>query len=259
MEQAQRTALVMAGSGGLGHASALALVDAGLRVAICGRDASRLEQALRVLTSVGSAVGFVGDVSRPEELTGVVEKTRSEFGSIDVLVANAGGPPAGTFSELGSDQWERAFELTFQSVVNGVRLVASGMQRNGHGRIVVVGSSSIRRPILGLTTSNALRPALNGLVKDLAIEFASDGITVNMVAPGRIDTTRVRELDQLSATRAATHVDAVRRRSWASIPMRRYGTPAEFAAAVRFFASPEASYITGQSLLVDGGATASLP
>ena len=252
-------AFVMAGSRGLGLASALELARRGCHVAICGRSQDALDDAVGQLRTHGTAMAVRGDVSDPAVLASAVEKVTAELGPISVLVANAGGPRPGGFFELDNEDWTDAFHLTVMSVVNAIRLVVPSMREQGTGRIVVLGSSSIRRPISNLVLSNTLRSAVNGLVKDLAISLAPEGITVNMVAPGRIATDRTSELDEARAIRLSVPVADVRRDSEQTIPMGRYGTPEEFAAAVAFLAMPSSAYITGQSILVDGAMVSSLP
>ncbi|MET8831760.1 SDR family oxidoreductase [Streptomyces sp. NPDC004610] len=252
-------ALVTAGSRGLGLASAHELLKRGYRVAIAARTPQGVAAAVEELRPYGTVEGFSADLADPAALEALVSWTRDTLGPVTALVANAGGPPPGGFFDVTDADWRAAFELTLCSVVTSVRLVVPDMRAAGGGRIVVTGSSSVRRPLDGLVLSNAFRPAVNGLVKDLAVELAPDGITVNMVSPGRIDTDRVRGLDRARAARTGVPEQEVRARSQASIPAGRYGTPAEFAAAVGFLASPEAGYVTGQSLLVDGGLVPALP
>lgn len=254
-----RVALVMAGSRGLGLACARELIARGDAVAICGRDRDGVVAATKELQQAGHALGLVGDVSRPDELRDVVRDVRRSLGPLAVLVANAGGPPAGGFFDVSSEDWDVAYRLTLQSFIAAVREVVPDMRAAGRGRIVLIGSSSVRRPIPNLVLSNTFRPALNGLVKDLAVTLAPDGITVNIVAAGRVDTERVRELDALSAVARSMTPEQVRADSQRLIPMGRYGRPEELAAMVGFLASPQASYITGQSILVDGGLVSALP
>jgi 3-oxoacyl-[acyl-carrier protein] reductase len=256
---AREVALVHAGSRGLGFASALALVQQGFAVGITGRDESAGRAAASQLSEHGSAMAVAADVSDPDSLMAAHEQVERELGTIGVVVANAGGPKPGWFDQMEPSDWEAAFRLTLMSAVHAIRAALPGMRELGRGRIVMIGSSSIRKPIAGLVLSNTFRPALNGLVKDLAAQLAPESITVNLVAPGRIGTQRVQRLDEAAAARDGLTLDQVRARSQAAIPAGRYGRPEEFGALVAFLASRQASYITGQSILVDGGLVSTLP
>src|SRR5690606_5709068 len=161
--------------------------------------------------------------------------------------------------QLTEEDWSRGFELTLMSAVRLIRAAVPVMRDAGGGRIVVIGSSSVRVPIKGLTVSNVFRPALAGLVKDLAVQLARDGITINLACPGRFDTDRVRMLDEARALAEGLTPEEIRSRSESSIPIGRYGRPEEFGALVGFLVSPEASYVTGQTLVVDGAMVATLP
>jgi 3-oxoacyl-[acyl-carrier protein] reductase len=251
-------ALVLAASRGIGFACAEELAHRGLAVAICGRDRDQLEIAVKELKKSGPAVGVVADVAQADQIENVVAQTRLELGSIDVLVTNAGGPRAGSFFDVSIADWQQTHALTLMSAVVAIREVVADMRARRAGRIILIGSSSVYRPIPNLVLSNAFRPALHGLVKDLAVTLGPENVTVNMVSPGRIDTDRVRELDSIKAHETGTTEEAVREMSFGRIPMGRYGTPAEVASAVGFLASQEASYITGQVILADGGLVASL-
>ena len=247
------TALVMAASRGLGRASAEALAKDGHDLVLLARDKDRLEQTADELRSHGGAVDtHVVDVADGNALTDAISTTLGARG-VDVLVANAGGPAPGTFADTGDDAWRAAFDLVLMSVVRATRLVLPSMAERGRGRVIVIGSSSVVSPLSGLVLSNAFRPALAGLVAALAQEVARDGITVNLVAPGRFDTDRVRSLDQRRATGAGVSVDELRQRAEQGIPIGRYGRPEELGALVAFLASDAASYLTGQSILLDGG------
>lgn len=256
----RRVALVMAGTKGIGRGCADRLGAAGFGVAVCARTAADVDAAVTALRDDGvDAHGVVGDVSDVRSLESVFAAVDEVFGRLDVLVANAGGPPPGAFLALDDEAWRAGFELTLMSAVRAIRLAVPRMQAHRYGRIIVIGSSSVRQPVPGIALSNAFRPALAGLVKHLSGELAGHGITVNMVSPGRIETDRVRSLDQAKAQREGRDVQDVRRASEASIPMGRYGTTAEIGALVAFLASEQASYITGQTPLVDGGLVPTLP
>lgn len=258
-EPHQRVALVMAASKGLGLASAEALAANGHRLVLCARRAGELHTAADRLRGVGAEVAAVpADVSREADLHAVFAAATERYGGVDVLVTNAGGPPPGHFLQLSDDQWHDAFELTFMSAVRMIRLTLPGMRERGFGRILVIGSSSVKQPIEGLTLSNAFRPALLGVVKSLAQEVAPDGVTVNMVSPGRIETDRLRALDESRARTQGVPYDQLRMASQQAIPAQRYGQPAELGSLVAFLASDAAEYITGQSILVDGGLVSAL-
>lgn len=249
-----RVALVMAGTKGLGRGCAEALTRAGYSVVICGRDQGGVDETTTALRAGGvEVVGVRADVSRAGDLAAVFAAADERFGRLDALVANAGGPPAGAFMDASDDRWQSAFELTLMSAVRAMRLAVPRMRRAGYGRIVVIGSSSSKQPIEGLVLSNAFRPALMGVVKTLAREVAADGITVNMVSPGRIDTDRVRGLDNTRAQAEGVPYDQYRAAYERTIPARRYGNPSDLGALVAFLASDAAGYVTGQNILVDGG------
>lgn len=177
---------------------------------------------------------------------------RQDLDPEELLVVSGGGPRSARFDDLDDDDWQGAFELLFLSTVRLVRLVLPGMRRLGRGRIVVLLSSCVKVPIPELILSNALRAGVTGLLQSLSVELAPDGILVNGVIPGRIDTNRVQTLDKLNAEREGIPVEEVQRRSHASIPLGRYGTPKEMADAVLFLCSCMATFVTGSMLEVDG-------
>lgn len=254
--------LVMAGSRGIGFGCAEALVLHGYDVAICARGQDKLDQAVKELSERAdgtTALGIQADVSVAEEVTRTVTETIEAFDGLDCLVVNAGGPPAGDFEELSEEAWEHAFQLTLMSAVRAIATAMPALRASSDGRIVVIGSSSAKRPIPGLCLSNVYRPALSGLVKSLAGDLAPDGITVNLVCPGKIDTDRVRALERGRAEKDGIPVDAIRAQTVAGIPFGRYGDPAELGALVAFLASSAAGYLTGQTIAVDGGLVVTLP
>lgn len=258
--ETRRVALIMAATKGLGRASAEALARAGYAVAICARKGDQVAAATAELERLGVPVlGATADVAHLDELERLFARVDERYGRLDVLVSNAGGPPPGAFAAVTDEQWSSAFELTLMSAVRSFRLAIERMQPNGFGRLLLIGSSSIRQPISELVLSNAFRPALAGVVKTLAAEVAAAGITVNMVAPGRVDTERVRELDERRAEAAGVPTDEFRRSFERTIPAGRYGDPAEIGALIAFLASDAAAYITGQTILVDGGLVRTLP
>lgn len=254
-----KVALVPASSSGLGRAVALVLADEGARLVICSRDAAAIEAVAAEARQRGAEVlAMTADVSRAPEIERLVRATVERYGGIDVLVTNAGGPPAGTFDRFSDDEWQAAFELTLMSAVRLIRASLPSMRARGGGTIVCMSSSSIKQPIPNLLLSNVMRAGVAGLAKTLADEVADDHIRVNTIVPGRIATPRVEHLDRVNAERAGVDVAVVEQREAARIPLRRYGSPEEFADAVAFLASERASYITGATVQVDGGMIRSL-
>jgi len=254
-----KVALVPASSSGLGRAVALVLADEGARLVICSRDAAAIEAVAAEVRQRGAEVlAMTADVSRAPQIERLVRATVERYGGIDVLVTNAGGPPAGTFDRFSDDEWQAAFELTLMSAVRLIRASLPSMRARGGGTIVCMSSSSIKQPIPNLLLSNVMRAGVAGLAKTLADEVADDHIRVNTIVPGRIATPRVEHLDRVNAERAGVDVAVVEQREAARIPLRRYGSPEEFADAVAFLASERASYITGATVQVDGGMIRSL-
>lgn len=253
-----RTAMVAASSKGLGYGVAKALATDGVRVSMCSRDGAAVEAAAQTLTQETGAQTLAAacDVRKPADIQNWVDRTVAAWGRVDMLLVNAGGPPTGYFKELTDEQWLAAFELTLLSTIRLIRAVLPHMP-NG-GAILTITSSSIREPIERLGLSTVMRSGVAALVKTLADELAPDGIRVNNLIPGRIATDRVAQLDQNVASRLGVSVEEVRRRSEEKIPLKRLGTIDEFGAAGAFLLSPAAQYITGTSLLVDGGSMRSI-
>ncbi|MBX5436770.1 MAG: SDR family oxidoreductase [Alicyclobacillaceae bacterium] len=251
-----KTVLVMAASRGLGFAIAQAFAREGARVVICGRREEALSLARdRIVreTHNPDVSHVVADVTRAADIEKLFQTAESQFGGVDVLVNNVGGPPLGAFSEVGDDDWQQAFESVLLSAIRSIRLALPHMRQQQWGRIVNVASSSVRQPVDRLILSNTMRAALAGLAKSLATELGPDNILVNTLGPGRIATERVQEIDRAAADRSGISVDAVRRAVEGQIPLGRYGQPDEFAAMAVFLGSAANGYVTGQTILVDGG------
>jgi 3-oxoacyl-[acyl-carrier protein] reductase len=245
-----RRALVAGASRGLGRAIASELAAEGADVIAVARDVGRLNElaasAASARRTITARACDLSEASAIESLAGALEQT-------DVLVLNTGGPPPGPVSDVTDVTWNKQFDSLFLSAVRLTRLALPGMRKRHFGRIIVVVSSGVVQPIPNLGVSNALRSALIGWAKTLASEVASEGITVNCLAPGRIATDRVAELDGGRAAREGIDIEQVTRESRAAIPAGRYGDPAEFAAVAAFLASDRASYMTGGIVRIDGG------
>lgn len=254
-----KVAIVPASSHGLGRAVALAFGREGASVVMCSRDQAAIEDAAEEVRGTGASVlATTCDVTNPADIERLIGAATDRFGGVDVLVTNAGGPPAGTFDRFSDDDWHAAFNLTLMSAVRMIRGVLPSMKSRGGGSIVAMTSSSIKQPIPNLLLSNVMRSGVAAMVKTLADEVAADHIRVNTVVPGRIATQRIAQLDQANAARQGVDVETVRNRSLAQIPMKRYGEAEEFADMVAFLASSRASYITGATFQVDGGMIRSL-
>ena len=222
-----------AASKGLGRACAEALVGEGARVYICSRNAKAIEATA---TAIGAEGWSATDVSKPGEPEALVNMAVDRLGGMDILVANAGGPPPGTFQSTALEAWEAGFNLTLMSAVRLVKAALPHLKRSEGGRVVFITSITVRQPIPNLVLSNSLRGGVTGMAKTLAGELGPDRITVNCLAPDGILTDRLRELG-----------------STPNSPQGRFGDPAEFAAACAFLCSRQAAFITGQTIGVDGG------
>jgi 3-oxoacyl-[acyl-carrier protein] reductase len=250
-----KAALVVAASKGMGRACAMGLAAEGARVAMCARGEAELKKAAdEVRQKTGAEVLAVpADATRVEDIKRVVNETVRAFGGVDILVANVGGPPPGSFDQLSDEQWKAAFEQVHLSTVRFIREALPHMKRARWGRILSIQSSSVKQPVEGLLLSNGIRPGVAGLFKTLAADLAKDNITVNLVLPGRIMTDRFVGHQKSLAERAGRTLEEQLRLSAADIPAGRIGTPEEFANVVVFLASERASYVTGAVIQVDGG------
>jgi 3-oxoacyl-[acyl-carrier protein] reductase len=250
-----RVALVAAASRGIGYAAARELAREGARVFLCSRDEGRALEAARKITQESGAecVGVAADVTKDEDAARFVETAQEQAGRVDIIVTNAGGSQSATFASAGLDDYRRAFELNALSAIRLARLSVPLMRERGWGRVVNITSISVKQPIDGLLLSNTVRAGLTGWAKTLSTELATEGITVNNVAPGWTLTEHQEELAEVRGRTAGLTKDEMVAQ-WASqIPMRRLARAEEIAAAVAFLASERASYITGVTLQVDGG------
>ncbi|MGY4688955.1 SDR family oxidoreductase [Salibacterium sp. K-3] len=249
-----RGVVVLASSRGLGKESARQFALEGAQVMVTGRNKDELQQTVEnIRNETGASVhAQVCDITKPEEIHTLMEEALHQMGRLDVLVNNAGGPKAGLFEDMGDEDWQHAFELTLFSFIRAIRAALPELKKN-EGRIVNIASSSVKEPVDQLILSNTFRMGIAGLSKSLAREFAGDGVLINTIGPGRIATDRTKALDEAKAERLGTTFEDVRSRSAEDIPAGRYGTPEEFARQVVFFGSGANTYVTGQTLLVEGG------
>jgi 3-oxoacyl-[acyl-carrier protein] reductase len=243
---AGRRALVLGGNRGMGLAIARSLVDEGVDVSIAARDEEVLSAAV---SNLGKAAPFKLDLSD----TTSFERFAAAVGPIDILINNTGGPPYGSVIQRAVADWEASFRSMSLSVIQLTDLFLPAMRAAGWGRIVTIVSTGAVQPIPVLGISNTLRAGLIAWSKSLAAEVAGDGVTVNVLMPGRVATDRVRLTDEAAAQREGMSIEAVERRSWSQIPVGRYGKPEEIAAVAAFICGQPASYMTGSVIRVDGG------
>jgi 3-oxoacyl-[acyl-carrier protein] reductase len=252
-----KVAMVAGASRGLGYAVARGLAREGVHVSMSSRNEASINDARAKITSetpASQALAVAVDVRSAESLTAWHARTIETFGGVDLLFVNAGGPPAGAALSFDDAAWQGAFELLVLSAVRMVRLAVPSMKSRGGGAIVVSTSSAVKEPIANLALSNVVRSSVAALSKTLANELAGDGIRVNHLLPGRIDTDRVRELDTIRGKASQSSPEQVRAAFEHAIPLGRYGHPDEYGSAAVFLFSDAARYITGASLQVDGGA-----
>lgn len=248
--------LVTASSKGLGKATALEFAKEGATVLLSSRNVETLDSTVKEiqqLTNNPKVHYKKCDMSSVEDLHALFSWVSKEFNGVDILVNNTGGPTAGGFKDVTDSDWMAAFEKNLLSYIRTTRAVLPHMQSNAFGRIINISSSSTKEVIDGLILSNTFRSGMVGMTKSLAREYAKYNILVNTIGPGRIATDRVAELDHLAASRQNVSIEDIVKYSESLIPMGRYGQPEEFAKIVLFLASPLNTYLTGQSLVIDGG------
>lgn len=250
-----KSILVMASSGGIGRGVATEFAREGARVMLFSRSGEKLrETADAIEGETGNRPSiFEGDLTDGDAVSAVVEKAAEEFGGLWALFNNTGGPPAGGFDQFDDETWQNAYELTLLGYVRAIRAALPHFREGGGGRIVNNTSVSTKQAIDGLLLSNVFRAGLVGLGKSLARELGPEGILVNTVGPGRIDTERVEQLDNLWAGQKGITYDEQRTAAEAGIPLGRYGEPADFGRIVTFLCSEANAYLTGQNILIDGG------
>jgi len=254
-----KVALVLASSKGLGFACAKGLYEEGAHVVICSRSNENLNHAKKQIESSQSlisdnkVVSVVADLMYEDQIKNIVEKTLGEFGRIDILVHNAGGPPSAPISKITQENWSNSIDLNLRSFIRICDLIVPIMQKQKSGRILAITSVSVKQPLNNLVLSNTTRLGIVGYAKTLANEYAKNNILVNVVCPGPNLTDRMKEIISKMAQDSGKAEDEVKNAWTEQIPLGRMGTPEEFANLVVFLASEKASYITGTVIQVDGG------
>ena len=250
-----KVVVITGASQGMGRAAAQAFAAEGAKLALCARNAKNLQRTAEDCFAISEkkVMAKPVDVTDISNLRKFIQGAADKFGRIDVLICNAGGPPAKTFMDIKMEDWQNTFALNFLSVAMAAREVIPIMKTNKWGRILTITSTSVRQPIPDLALSSVIRPAVVGLVKTLANEVGKDGITVNNIAPGYTETDRLKEVLQQRAIQTGMKDDELRKKWSLEIPMRRLGQPNDIADTLVWLASEQAGYITGQTIFVDGG------
>jgi 3-oxoacyl-[acyl-carrier protein] reductase len=246
-----KVAMVAGASRGLGFAVAKALADEGARVSMASRDEAAIRAAAQRIG--GEAMGTPVDVRSADAIREWAAATEKRYGGIDLLFTNSGGPPAGATLSFDDHAWQDAADLLLFSTLRMIRAAVPSMKTRGGGAILVSTSSSVKEPVQNLGLSTVLRASVSALAKTLALELAPDRIRVNQIIPGRIDTDRVRQLDEINAKKQGVSADEAKRRAMGAIPMGRYGEIEEFGRVGAFLLSDAAAYMTGATVQVDGG------
>jgi 3-oxoacyl-[acyl-carrier protein] reductase len=254
-----KVAMVSGASRGLGYAVAEALAREGATISISSSNQASIDGAAARLASSGAPVMATAvDVRNAAQIESWAEQTIDRFGGVDLLFANAGGPPAGSTLSFDDAAWQNSIDLLLFSTLRMIRAVVPSMRQRGGGSILVTTSSSVKEPIPNLALSTVIRAGVSALAKTLSIELAADKIRVNQILPGRIDTDRVRHLDQINAGKQGITVEQSKAKAIGTIPMGRYGEPPEYGRVAAFLLSDAASYMTGATVQVDGGAIKSV-
>ncbi|MCB0045027.1 MAG: SDR family oxidoreductase [Caldilineaceae bacterium] len=256
-----RVAAVAASSAGLGYAAALTLAQEGCRVAICGRRGEKVNEAAETIRKETGAdvLALTLDITQAANAADFINRTAERFGQLDIVIANAGGPPSGPFADMSEAQWQGAVEGNLLTTARLFRAALPSVTASDQGRLIAITSISAKQPLDNMVLSNAVRAGVHGLVKTLSREIAATGVTVNAVCPGITRTDRITELAQQAAAREGISLEEAYARRGASVPLGRMGDPMEFGAAVAFLCSKQAAFISGVALPVDGGFLAGLP
>ena len=254
-----KVALVLASSKGLGRAIAISLAKEGVKVVLTGRSVDEMNATAKAITADGGyAYVLPWDLHQLDEIDAKVTQIEKDVGPIDILINNSGGPPMSQAFNQPIELWQTSFNQMILMIMKVTDRVLPGMRERKWGRVITTTSSGTVSPIANLAISNTLRMALNGWSKTLSNEVAAEGVTVNIILPGRVLTDRIMHLDGQRAVKEGKPLEEITQKSVSIIPMKRYGTPSEYADAATFLASQQASYITGTSLRVDGGSFAGL-